>query len=178
VKISLGGSIDTALHILGKQLDKADESATFLLRAVLLDSELVSAEPDIAEVVISGWERDLGLSPSIATSLADRRTSVIGKLRASGGLSRSFFENIAEGLGFNIGTHAEAGDPHLRINEGEFLPFRAGYSESGDMVWDQGTGHSWATCLVIGTSVEDTDLLVSIFTDLCPPWAEFIFVNE
>jgi hypothetical protein len=164
-----GGDYDSSLRAEGLSLDLAMASVDNVGKQAIVDSA-TAALPD--------WARILGLSTA---SGAD---AVVAKLRARGDLSRSYFEAIATKLGFNVGTHEQVGDPHIRLVRGEFLPFRLGYSRLDiDPLWSQGEGASQWTVVVYGTDVESLVVersvsLRAMLGDLACAASEFVFSDE
>lgn len=90
-----------------------DEAAAYL--------EEIEAEiwPSTASS-LSRWEAIYGLSGSGTDS--DRRLAILAAMNASGGISKAFFEALANSMGFVI-----------RIDRGVY-PFRSGVSAAGDSV--------------------------------------------
>jgi hypothetical protein len=170
------GVLFADLNIEGSMFDELEDEIGMMRRMIVLDPALaVDGESNLIDA-LSGWEAVFNISPVLGATTLDRRSAVIGKFRAAGGLSKSFFENIASGLGYTI---ADSGANHLHIVEGEFAPFLCDFSAlDDDMMCDQTSGSSVFTWRVLGTSVESDALLKTIFIDLCPPWSEVIFVNE
>ena len=170
-----GATFDGILHVQGTALDTTEVAASLLLTEMFPDSASETAQTGL----ISAWERLLSIVPSSGQSIADRRLVVCAKYRAVGGLGKSYFEGTAEGRGYKIGTHVGVGDPHLRVADGEFVPFRADYGRADiDAVYDQGAGANMFTWRVFGTSVESDAALIALFQDLKPAWSELVFVNE
>lgn len=170
-----GTTFDGMLQVQGSILDMCETGAGLLLVEMFPDTTSDTAATGLVE----SWERVLQIVPSAGQAIADRRLVVCAKFRAVGGLTRSYFEEIARGRGYSIGTHAAVGDPHLRITDGDFPAFRADYGRADvGAVWDQGVGESADTWVVRGTSVESDTALIAIFQDLRPAWTDVEFVNE
>lgn len=168
--LDLGSLFQQDLDIEGQHLDLAQVSATKLL------SEMFPLE---AELLLSDWERVFSISPDPSSTLDERRFAVLSHDRATGGLTLSYYEELARGLGFRIGTHVTVGDPHLRISEADYPAFRADYGRADiDAVFDQLSGSSQYTWRVFGTSVSSNLSLQVLFNRLKPAWTEVIFIDE
>jgi hypothetical protein len=125
--------------------------------------------------LISHWEEEYDIYDP-ASLLIDRQTELNAKVRAVGGDTFEYFENIAAGLGYNIDS---AVDPHLRITDGDFPPARADYAKADiSAVLDGDAGSSAVTWIVHGTGVESNDMLMSIFNSQKPAGTEVLFIND
>lgn len=169
--MDFGGQYDADKAIEATHLDAALAYADYLLLEMFPDSATV-------EGLLANFERVYDIVPSSTATLAQRRQAALAAIRAKGGLTKSHFETMAQGLGYTIGLPA-VGDPHCRIVEGEFGPFRADYGQADvDEVYDQGTGASMYTWRVLGTDVETDTTLQTIFEALKTAGTEVVFANE
>jgi uncharacterized protein YmfQ (DUF2313 family) len=167
--LDLGSIFETDLEIEADHLDNAETSAELLLQEFF---------PESSALLLSDWERALGIVPADGASTAQRRLEIAAKDGATGGLSKAYFEQLAGGLGFSIGSPGDA-DPHLRLRDGLYPPFRSDYAQADvDKIYDQGSGYSQYTLVVSGTSVESNTVLQELFNKLKPAFTEVIFINE
>jgi uncharacterized protein YmfQ (DUF2313 family) len=131
--------------------------------------------PDTANSLIKSWERVIGFS--VVGTIDDKRNKIVAHLNATGGLSKQYFEQLAVSMGYVIGG-ISAPNPHLRIVDGLFPPFRLGISVIGDHIYDQDGISSIYHWFVYGSNVETDTLLQSVFNDLKPAWTTIQFINE
>ncbi|WP_243677251.1 putative phage tail protein [Sodalis glossinidius] len=75
--------------------------------------------PFMAVGLLADWERMLSLSPDSSMTLQQRCQQVLARINATGGLSRTYFINLAKSLGYRV-----------TIDEPE--PFLAGSSVAGE----------------------------------------------
>ncbi|WP_337050232.1 putative phage tail protein, partial [Serratia fonticola] len=80
--------------------------------------------------LIPDWERVLALTPAPADPLQERLTLIKAKINVTGGLSRAYFINLAESLGYTI-----------TIDEPR--PFRIGINRMGDRLYTRDTIWIW-----------------------------------
>lgn len=163
--IDLGGVFRKDAEIEQFAVARADAVAVGLLEELF---------PDTTEELVSAWERVYAITPQSGSTIVDRRKVLVAHVRATGGLNRAYYENIAEGLGYTIGAPGDP-DPHLRFVEGSYAPFRADYGRADiDAVWDPGGGISQYTVRVAGTGVSsDVDLQRAL--QVSPPVAGVVF---
>ena len=102
-----------------------------------LDDVQISAErlltemfPDVAHSLLSDWERICALIPDADAPLQARRNAVLKKLREIGGLSRSYFIDLAASYGWIIAID-------------ELLPFMAGWGRCGDPLYEEQVRWIW-----------------------------------
>lgn len=178
-------NIDKILRAKGKALDTIETIADELLLEMFPDTtrdNTGSENPTVgasAYGMLEYWEAKYQITPASGSTLAERRGILIAHEAAIGGLSKSYFEGIVEKFGYSIGTHAEVGDPHARITDGNFPAFRADFSVVGfDSVFDQNSGHSIHTICVCGTGVETDSALQELLNKYVKANKEFIFINE
>jgi hypothetical protein len=175
---------DKLLRIKGKHLDTVETVAGELLSEMFPDTtrdNTSSANPTAGASpygMLEYWEQKYLITPPTGATLAERRSVVIAYEAAIGGLSISYFEGIVEKLGYKIGTHAVVGDPHARLTDGDFPPFRADFSKADDKVWDQIPGTSYQTCCVRGTGVATDAILQDLINKLKKFGREVIYINE
>ena len=139
----LGALFDNVLLVCGTSLNVVERRGDWMLSEIFPNSpaaELAEYDaewPTDAELLVAEWERQYDLPAYTAGTgnLPARRLEIIAKVRAVGGMSKPYFENIAAGLDYNIGGST---DPHLRIVDGEFLSFRADYGRVDVMRLDDG----------------------------------------
>jgi len=128
-----------------------------------------------ATELLSAWERIYQVASD--TDIAVRRQNMLKALRAYGGLNIGYFYGIAQALGYTIGVAGSA-DPHLRIADGVYSPFRVGISVIGDEIYDQDGAYSIHHFIVYGTSVETDTVLQATINELKPAWTTVEYVNE
>lgn len=129
--------------------------------------------------MLSFWEDVYGIIPPSGASDAQRRVVLLARINATGGFTIKYFEDIAVGLGYKIGTHGDVGDPHLRITDGDYPPFRTGYGKAGiGKIWNQEGYYSAYTWCVRGTSVSSDTNLQEIFDDLKPAGTQVQLIDE
>lgn len=113
----LEGDFEGVLQVQGKTLD-----------GVQVDVDYIEANllPDKAfdEEILSRWESLLGLPVPSGVTIEDRREQIIARLAAVGGLSRDYFERLANTLGYVV-----------QFTEPPYL-FRAGISRANDPTID------------------------------------------
>lgn len=152
----LPASVDPQAPVLGVELqaEAAALDAAQALAAVLLDE----ADPRLALVLLTDWERVLGLpdtcSAGLATTLQERRAAIVAKLSAVGGCSLAYFEALALAMGYPLaidifrpfraglnrcGDRLMGGNEiryawRVRVTGARFTPFRAGGSQCGDLL--------------------------------------------
>lgn len=84
--------------------------------------------------LLTDWERVVGLpdtcSADVASSIAQRRLDIIRKLSDRGGQSKQFFIDLAAVFGYAVTIRDK-------------LPFRSGYSRSGDQCFSEAWTHHW-----------------------------------
>jgi uncharacterized protein YmfQ (DUF2313 family) len=119
--ISLGGVFEADLALEGAALDAAEAAAAQLLLQLVPDQ--AGAEK------IAGWERNLGITPAAGASLENRMAQVLAHLRARGGLSISYFTQLAAALGYEVEIE-------------DMRPFEPGDS-AGYPIWDPGVIWCW-----------------------------------
>lgn len=92
------------------------------------------ADPRLATETLVEWEDDLGLpdacSAEAATTLQERRRVAHNKLTARGGQSPAYLVERAAALGFPVTIT-------------EYRPFRAGMSQAGDPLTNDGWVHTF-----------------------------------
>jgi hypothetical protein len=169
------------LRIYGKRLDLVSDAIAALREEMFEDTchPLGDGTGDTSVYGLMEWWEDFyGITEPAATA-AERRLVLVAKRREKGGSNRVYFELIAEALGYKIGTHAEVGDPHVRLVDGEFP------QPCGDYAWadvartyDNSQGASLYTSRVLGTSVESDEVLQAIFEARKVFGTEIIYVNE
>ena len=124
---------------------------------------------------LEDFERLYKCIPESGDTVQVRRNRVIAAIRLKGGMSREFFEVVAEGLGYEIAT---SGSKYLQFFEGEFAPFRAGISRAGDRVYELTGDYTRYTVVVRGTNVENDTDLQRYFGILCTTGVNFIYENS
>lgn len=85
------------LRALARSFSRTDTAAECLLKG---------AFPGTATIMLAEWENTLGLPDDCAIgemdSISDRQRAVVSKLISTGGLSRSYFINLAAAMGYSI----------------------------------------------------------------------------
>ncbi|MBN1130283.1 MAG: DUF2313 domain-containing protein [Chitinispirillaceae bacterium] len=183
-RIFTGPNIDKIIGIQGDALDDIETVAAELLKEMFPDTtrdNISSQNPTPGASpygLLEYWEAKYRISPSAGATLDQRRAVVIAHEAAIGGLSIPYFEGIVVKLGYTIGG-PEMGDPHARLTDGEYKPFRADISQADiDEVYDEDTGASRYTCCVYGTNVETDTVLQTILNRLKKTGREILFINE
>ncbi len=89
--------------------------------------------PDCATgVYLAGWERFLKIVVVPGSVESERRSIVLSRINAVGGLHESWFYELAKRLGWH-----KVGSPRIELLDGQYLPFRVGISRVGiDTVYD------------------------------------------
>lgn len=141
---------------LTKLLDAiAEELARTNSRALQAVDE---SDARMALELLADWERVCGLPDScsaiLATTLQERRSTVVAKLTALGGASRAYFIALAAGMGYTVeidefrpfitglsrcgdilgGGHSVRYQWRVRVPSARYTPFRAGGSQCGDLL--------------------------------------------
>lgn len=164
---AVGDEADRILWCDAKQLDIVDDDVAGVIDEMF---------PETCRHTIADWERVYALPSPSGTTLSARRAAVAAADLATGGLARPYFESIAAKLGYGIGGSI---DPHLRIVENAFPPFRADFGRADiDRVYDQGSGESRYTVQVFGTNVETDTVLQSLFNRLKTHGTTIVYINE
>ncbi|QNO00916.1 taill protein [Serratia phage vB_SspM_BZS1] len=109
------GSVQAAvLRALAAGFQRSDNDAIALL---------VGAFPETATILLTEWEKTLGLPDDCSIgevdTIAKRQAAVVSKFISTGGQSRTYFISIAKALGYNITIK-------------EYRQARAGLSVCGD----------------------------------------------
>lgn len=180
--MEIGGVFQGDSQIEYSSIEDLEAQAAHLLLTMFPDDieNLDALDSDAAEEAMSRWESVFAITPAGGASMSDRSADVIGKIRAVGGLNKSYFESLAEGLGYTIGLPA-VGDPHLRIVDGEYGGFRADYGQADiTTIYDQeaGDGLDNYTWTVYGTDVESATSLQRLFNNLKPEGTTVVFTDE
>lgn len=119
--VKLGSIADRDMDTEAKALDRVQADAFRLF---------VNMFPDACYELISDWERVYGLTPDIGSSTGVRVAALLAKIRGRGGLSRPFFINLAQTLGFSIEIEEPTG-------------FMAGLSGAGDVLFGEDFSFVW-----------------------------------
>jgi uncharacterized protein YmfQ (DUF2313 family) len=91
-----GGTLDKLIEGVAEELLRVEQ------RAIQLLSEI---DPRTTTEAISDWERVLGLPgecATLATTNEERRQQILSKLLQTGPQNKTFFVEIAQGLGYDI----------------------------------------------------------------------------
>jgi uncharacterized protein YmfQ (DUF2313 family) len=97
------------------------------------DDLINEADPRSTNELIEEWEAMVGLPDdctAVGGSLQQRRDNIVARLTETGSLSKEFFMDIAEKLGYNILIK-------------EFFPFRIGMAIMGDAIFDPDFQFVW-----------------------------------
>lgn len=177
--MNIGGVFESDLEIEEEHIGNCETRARYLLYALFPDMipELEVIDSDLAELSMSRWETTYDITPPAGATMSQRAEEVLGKIMATGGLNRPFFEGLAQNFGYSIGLPT-IGDPHLRITDGDYPPFRAGYSSAGDPVYDGDESKTNLTWTVRGTNIESNSALQDLFNNLAPLGTVVVFTNE
>jgi uncharacterized protein YmfQ (DUF2313 family) len=151
----------------------ANEMQRFQGRCDVAQGEML---PSTVTETIAEWEAEYGIVPGVSDTLAVRQARLHAKYLADGGQSAEYFLTLCAALGYNVGGST---NPHIRITQNDFRPFRVGISKVGDPVNDNVTGSSAFTWVIRGTNVETDAALIALFNyDIIPAHTEVMFVNE
>lgn len=131
--------------------------------------------PKTVTQMIAEFEDTFGIAHT-SESISIRRARLLAKINAVGGQSIDYYYGLAENAGYN--RYPSLITPHIRILTGIYQPFRAGISRAGDAVYDGGSGASFFTWIVTGTSVESDAFLQDLFNQYKPAHTEIQFVNS
>ncbi len=123
--LELGGEHEATLAVDGRSLDAARQSIDTLLREVF---------PDTTSGMLPDWERVLGLSPGADDPVIYRLEQVVRKMRERGGLSISYFIELAASIGYAISIE-------------EPKPFMAGVGQAGQEVMDPLVIYEWGVAM-------------------------------
>ncbi|MDO8654181.1 MAG: DUF2313 domain-containing protein [Undibacterium sp.] len=105
-----GSQLSIELHAEGAVMDAA---------LTLGDSLLDEFFPDTCVATLTDWERVYGLPDSCratAQTVAERRASLVAKVRAGGGLSKKYFLQLATDLGYVDTTITEFKPVHCEMH--------------------------------------------------------------
>lgn len=119
--VELGGVEADDITVEGKTLDDVESQSNQLLREMF---------PDMTYMLLTSWERVLGLVPGPDATLQSRRDHIIAKIRERGGLSRAYFISLAAALGYAITID-------------ELQPFMAGWGRAGDPLYIEAVRFVW-----------------------------------
>jgi uncharacterized protein YmfQ (DUF2313 family) len=132
----LGGVHPQDQLVEGDNLDDLELSAQGLI------AEL---SPDTATQTLADWERVLGITPRADATTEGRRSVVLARVRARGGLSLPYFISVAAAMGRSITIeelppNAPTYGPesrwiwkvHLAGSASQAVEFQAGISSAGD----------------------------------------------
>ncbi|MDR3631549.1 MAG: DUF2313 domain-containing protein [Desulfocapsaceae bacterium] len=119
--LELTGDHEADLQIDADSLDRAQASAEVLLAEVFADQ---------AAVLLTDWERVVGIMPGPDDPLQFRRDQVVRKIRDRGGLSVSYFLSLAQALGYEVQII-------------EPVPFMAGWGGAGDTIYSSTIDSQW-----------------------------------
>lgn len=133
----------------------AEELARVDARA---DDVINESDPRSTLELLADWERVCGLPDAcgaeLATTLQERRATVLTKLTSLGGTSKAYFLALATAMGYTIeidefrpfvaglnrcgdrlnGGHAVRYQWRVRVVGPRYTPFRAGVSQCGDLL--------------------------------------------
>jgi uncharacterized protein YmfQ (DUF2313 family) len=122
--------------------------------AANIDVMIQNMFPDTAELLLSGWERVLGLTPAAGATIAQRQDACVAKRRDRGGLSRTYFEALAARYGCSIEIV-------------KYRPFQTGRSKIGDKLYKRGIRWCWK-CIITDLGSGDPATLQSEIQRLKP----------
>jgi len=129
-----GGIQAAVIRALATGFQRSDNDAIALL---------VGAFPETATIMLTEWEKTLGLPDDCSIgevdTIAKRQAAVVSKFISTGGQSRSYFIGIANALGYNITIR-------------EYREARAGLSVCGDGL----NGDEWPFVWLV--EAEDTTI--------------------
>jgi uncharacterized protein YmfQ (DUF2313 family) len=116
--IDLDGVFQDDINLEGQNLDNARSSAEDLLDVMFLSGGL--------ETFLSDWERVFNIVPASGDTPELRKERIIAALRKVGGLSKPYFIQLADSLGYTV---------TITDNIEEFRPFMTGWGRSGDRLY-------------------------------------------
>lgn len=116
----------------GKILSAELQAEANLMDGVLLSGARVlgSVTPFYAYTTLSDWERVYDVVPRSDSTFQERRSNVLAKMAATGGLSRDYFINLAASMGYTI-----------TITEPS--AFQVGVNRCGDTLYVEGMRWVW-----------------------------------
>lgn len=124
------------------------------------------AFPDTTTALLENWERILGL-PDIfsdpSQTIEERRGVVLFKMRARGGQSADYFEDLIDALGYAS-----------RVSDIE--PFAADYSYAGDFLFDDYWLHHFL--VIVEGPIPNQELFEARFRSVQPAQAISLFYYE
>lgn len=141
----------------------AQEYARVDARAVDLYNE---AFPDTADELLANWERIVGLPDAFSNpdaTLEERRADVLFKLRARGGQSAEYYEDLIDALGYE------------NVVE-ECFPWAADIGEAGWYLFDEAWLHHFL--VIVQGPVADEALFEARFKTVIPAQAIPVFIYE
>jgi uncharacterized protein YmfQ (DUF2313 family) len=160
--------LSTFLSVFASEMARLDVAA-------MRPGVLAEFNPKTASAMLTEWEDAFGLTDHTGTD-AQRQARLTAYVGAVGGQSADYFYGIAENLGYN--RYPSTTDPHIQILEGQYHPFRLGFSHIGiDKLWDGTSGHSLWTWTVQGTGVETDTTLQAYFNLFKPAHTTIVFTN-
>lgn len=86
--------------------------------------------PDKVDELLPHWERTYGIAPDNEVPYSARIDNLLANIRATGGLTRAYFIELAAKLGYSVTID-------------EFEPFMAGWSEAGDEIYIEDIVYVW-----------------------------------
>lgn len=150
--LDLGAFSDSDMKIEGEVFDVAVARAESVINEFFASS---------ATITLSRWEREYGVIVPEGASDEDRHSLLQARILERGGLSRTYFVELAAALGYTI-----------EISESPPM-FRAGISKAGDRVYSSAYLWEW-TVLVV--NAHEAPELVHLFNDINPPHLRLTFV--
>lgn len=100
---------------------------------------LEERDPRTSFELLPDWERICGIVPPVPSSIANRRNAVVAKLLGLGPLTKQFYVNLAETLGYTITI-----DDINTFNE-----FKVGISTVGQSLTNNPGGWPWAFSITV-----------------------------
>lgn len=140
----------------GNALQQAEDAAQHVAQGIV---------PLQINELIPDWERVLGLTPAPDASQQERLTLIKAKINVTGGLSRAYFINLAESLGYTI-----------TIDEPR--PFRIGINGMGDRLYSRDTIWIWCVNVLHDDGQVNHAQLEAMFQDLKPAHTFCLFVYK
>lgn len=142
IPIEIKGVFDGDLTVEGDSLDASAAWVLMLLQEMFIQT---------ASLTISDWETRYAIVPAVGETLQERQASVLGAIRARGGLSIPYFVGLAQAWGYTIAIEElprNSTDPEVpegfsgaastvviwRVHpiDGSTIYFRAGQSCAGE----------------------------------------------
>lgn len=115
--MELNGIFESDTAIEGEALDGVQSRSDDLQREVF---------PDQTNEFLTNWERVYSIVPGVNDTEQIRRDRILREMRKIGGLSKTYFRQLAESMGYTI---------TITDNIEEYLPFMTGWGRTADRLY-------------------------------------------